>query len=78
MIDAALGTEAIFEGIDGPVTVTVKPGTQPNAVIQIPDKGMPSLRRKGRRGSLQLLVRVAIPTRLTKAQEALLASFNEG
>tara|TARA_B100001093_G_scaffold370619_1_gene355581 strand:- start:191 stop:1228 length:1038 start_codon:yes stop_codon:yes gene_type:complete len=78
MVDAALGTEVVFEGIDGPVTVTVKPGTQPNAVIQVPGKGMPSLRRKGRRGSLQLLVRVAIPTRLSKAQASLLASFNEG
>ncbi|MEE2755741.1 MAG: molecular chaperone DnaJ [Myxococcota bacterium] len=77
MTEAALGTKATFEGIDGPVDVTVKPGTQPNAVIRVPEKGMPNLRRKGRRGSLQLLVRVAIPTRLTMTQKKLLESFDE-
>ena len=46
MIQATLGDSIVFDGIDGPVNVTVPPGTQPNKVIRVPGEGVPSLQTR--------------------------------
>src|SRR5689334_25427352 len=45
MVDAALGTTVSVEAIlDGPVDITIAPGTQPNTVTTLRGRGMPHLR----------------------------------
>ena len=77
MIQATLGDSIVFEGIDGPVDVTVPPGTQPNKVIRGPGEGMPSLRTPSQRGKLNLLVRVSIPKEINQTQRDLLERFRD-
>lgn len=69
MADAILGTTAEFDGLDGPVSVEVKPGTQSADIITVKDRGVTHLRGSGR-GDLRLGVQVVTPTKLeSKAQE---------
>lgn len=75
MADAALGTSVDVPLLDGSVaTVTVEPGTQPEALIRVKGKGMPHLRREGA-GSLVAHVDVTVPTELDKKQRDLLEQF---
>ncbi|MBX3092697.1 MAG: molecular chaperone DnaJ [Cryobacterium sp.] len=69
MADAILGTTTTIEGLDGPVAVEVKSGTQSADIITIKDRGITHLRGAGR-GDLKLGVQVVTPTKLdAKAQE---------
>ena len=70
-LQAVLGTEVEFDGIDGTEKVRVPAGTQPGARIRVPSCGIPMLRSKGR-GDLILAVDVTIPTKLSKEEEKLL------
>lgn len=70
MTQAALGDEVEIPGLDGTVPVRVPAGTQPGATITVPGRGLPDLR--GGRGNLHLSARIAIPTRLSREQRALL------
>lgn len=63
MTDAVLGTRAIFESLDGPVEVEIKPGTQSAEVITVKDRGITHLRGSGR-GDLKIGVQVLTPTKL--------------
>ncbi|MGO1381026.1 MAG: DnaJ C-terminal domain-containing protein, partial [Corynebacterium sp.] len=75
MVDAALGTTVEVPLLDDSVaTVTVEPGTQPEAVVRVKGKGMPHLRREGH-GSLVAHVDVTVPTELDKKQRDLLEQF---
>ncbi|AEF39646.1 molecular chaperone DnaJ [Hoyosella subflava] len=75
MVDAALGTTVTVESlIDGPIELSVEPGTQPGAVATIPGQGMPRL-RAGTRGDLYAHLEVVIPTKLDGKQADLLESF---
>jgi molecular chaperone DnaJ len=74
MVQAALGATIDVPTLDGPATLAVPPGTQPDAVLILADKGMPRA-RGGARGDLVVHVGVAIPTRLTAEQTAALAEF---
>lgn len=76
MPDAALGTRATVEAIDGPVEVEVRPGTQSGDVITIADRGVTRLRGAGR-GELRLGVQVVTPTRLDRRSEELLRELRE-
>ncbi len=71
---AALGTEADVESLDGPQRVTVAPGTQHGHVERIRGLGVPHLRGRGR-GDLFVHVLVATPTDLTPEQDELLRQF---
>lgn len=69
MTDAILGTTAVFESLDGPVEVEVKPGTQSAEVITVKDRGITHLRGSGR-GDLKIGVQVLTPTKLnSKSRE---------
>jgi molecular chaperone DnaJ len=48
MADAVLGTMTTIEGLDGPVPVEVKPGTQSAEVITVKGRGVTHLRGSGR------------------------------
>jgi molecular chaperone DnaJ len=71
---AALGTEADVESLDGPQRVTVGPGTQHGHVERIRGLGVPHLRGRGR-GDLFVHVLVATPDGLTPEQDQLLRQF---
>ncbi|MBI3998167.1 MAG: molecular chaperone DnaJ [Armatimonadetes bacterium] len=70
---AALGDEIPFKALDGEVTLTVPPGTQPGTTLTVRGRGLPDLR--GARGHLHVTVKVAIPRNLTAEQRALLEEF---
>jgi molecular chaperone DnaJ len=74
MAAAALGGELRVPTLDGEVTVTVPPGTQPGAVLRVRGKGMP-VPGRGDRGDLHVRVKVVVPRRLTQRQRELLEEF---
>ena len=76
LVTACLGGELKIEGIEGELDVNVKPGTQPDDVIQLKGQGMPQLNKK-RRGDLLLRVVVEIPRSLSDEQRAHLEAFRE-
>jgi molecular chaperone DnaJ len=68
---AALGTTIEVPTLDGPVSLEVPAGTQPNETLTLRGKGLPALRR-GRHGDLRVVVNVVIPRRLSAEQRELL------
>ncbi len=74
MVQAALGDEIRFGGLQGEETIAVSPGTQPGDTITARGRGLRDLR--GGRGDLYLTVRVTIPKRLTSEQRGLLEAFD--
>jgi molecular chaperone DnaJ len=77
IVQAALGTTASVETLDGPVDLELAPGTQPGEVKVLRGTGMPVLQGFGR-GDQRVLVNVAVPRRLTDEQRRLLAEFEQG
>jgi molecular chaperone DnaJ len=76
-VQAALGATIKIPTLDGPeVDLNLKPGTQPDDIYTIRDKGMKRLRGGGH-GSLNVGVKVEIPRKLSKEQEELLRRFAE-
>jgi molecular chaperone DnaJ len=74
---AALGCKLEVPTLDGPEDVHVRPGTQPGETIELRARGMPLLRRPGRRGDLRVVVNVVIPRQLTDEQRQLLTRLSE-
>jgi molecular chaperone DnaJ len=68
---AALGATLTAPSLDGEVEVEIEPGTQPGAILSVPGKGMPRLRRPGRNGNLRVVVNVVVPRKLSKEQRRL-------
>lgn len=74
---AALGGSLTVPTVDGgEVEVPVPSGTQPGDVLQVRKAGLP-VRGGGRRGDLNLVVRVEVPTRLDNEQRGLLERLAE-
>jgi molecular chaperone DnaJ len=73
---AALGADIEVPTLDGPLSQSLKPGTQSGDVFRINGKGMPSV-RGGRRGDLHVIVLVETPRNLTKRQEELFRELAE-
>ncbi len=69
---AALGTRIRIPTIEGEEEIEVRPGTQPGTEIRLRGRGVPHLRRPGTRGDLHVMVRVNVPTKLSKKQRQLL------
>lgn len=70
MIDAVLGTQIQVPTLDGPTTVTVPAGTQPDTVLRLAGKGLPAFDKTGR-GHLYLRLHVQVPERLTAEEHQL-------
>ena len=66
---AALGAEVSVPTLEGEESISVPAGTQSGAVLRLRNKGVPHLRRNGR-GDELVLVRVAVPTKLSREQRA--------
>lgn len=73
---AALGGEFTVPTPYGEERIGIPPGTQPNAVITLRDKGLPNV-GDGRRGSLYVRCVVWTPTRLTPELRSVLERLAE-
>jgi molecular chaperone DnaJ len=71
---AALGTEAEVETLEGTHALTIQPGTHHGHVERVRGAGVPHLRGRGR-GDLFVHVLVETPTNLTPEQDELLRQF---
>jgi molecular chaperone DnaJ len=69
---AALGTRLEVPTVDGPAEVELPAGAQPGETLTLKGRGMPVLRRPGRRGNLRVVVNVVIPRRLDREQRELM------
>jgi molecular chaperone DnaJ len=76
MVQAALGDSIEIQTLDGPRSVTVRPGTQSGQVIRLKGEGVPNLKRFGR-GDLLIELVVKTPEDLNKRQQELLREFAE-
>jgi molecular chaperone DnaJ len=74
MTEAALGTTARVPTLEGDIDFDVEAGTQPGVVRVLRGKGMPALHGH-RHGDLYVRLDVAVPTRLSDEQRALLERF---
>src|SRR5919107_423894 len=72
---AALGTRILVPTVGGEEEVEIRPGTQPGTEIRLRGRGVPHLRRTGSRGDLHVVVDVAVPTRLSKAEREALEAY---
>ncbi|HMN96256.1 MAG TPA: molecular chaperone DnaJ [Phycisphaerales bacterium] len=70
----ALGSTVEVEGIDGPATIGIPPGTQHGAEFRVHERGLPEL-RGGRRGDLVVFVQLVVPQRLSEDQRSLLQEY---
>lgn len=64
--EAALGTTASVETLDGEVALKVPPGTQGGSTLRLRGKGL--VKRQGDPGDLLVTVQISIPKSLTAAQ----------
>ena len=76
-LQAILGCDLKVETVDGPVDVHVPPGTQPNTVLTMENRGVPKLGNPVSRGNHLLTILVEIPTRVKNDERELLAKLAE-
>jgi curved DNA-binding protein len=69
---AVLGGEAEVQTMEGPVTLKIPAGTQPEQVFRLAGRGMPRLKGAQAKGDLFVRVKVRIPKQLTDKQKQLL------
>ncbi len=67
---AALGAEVQVPSLEGDEQIGITPGTQSGSVVRLRNRGVPHLRQNGR-GDELVLVRVGVPTKLTREQKRL-------
>lgn len=70
LTDAVLGAKLEVPTLDGSASVSVPPGTQPDAVLRLKGKGLPVF-GGGHRGDLYLRIGVRVPERLTREEREL-------
>jgi len=73
---AALGDKIKVPTLDGEEELVIPAGTQTGKVFRLPGKGVPYLRRNGR-GDQLVIVRVAVPTKLTPEQKKLFKELSK-
>jgi molecular chaperone DnaJ len=73
---AALGAEIEVPTLEGDERITVEPGTQTDTVLRLADRGVPHVRSNGR-GDQLVLLRVAIPEKLSREQKELIQELGE-
>lgn len=75
LTQAILGANISIKGINGTFNVHIPPGTQPDAEIRIPGKGVWDLSSQ-QRGQHIVTVKIRIPTKVTTRQRQLLAELD--
>lgn len=68
--DAVLGTTLTVPTLEGTASVTVPPGTQPDAVLRLKGKGLPVF-GGAQRGDMYLRIAVRIPKHLVREEREL-------
>mmetsp|Transcript_21337 Transcript_21337/g.36679 ORF Transcript_21337/g.36679 Transcript_21337/m.36679 type:complete len:123 (-) Transcript_21337:459-827(-) len=81
-VTASLGGKVKVKGLydkKNDIEVDIPTGTQPDAVLTVPDQGMPLLnaRRSSSRGNMMVHVRVVIPTKLSEKARQLLQELDK-
>lgn len=71
---AALGGSVQVPTMEGEVTLKVPPGTQPQQILRIKNKGVP-IRGSSQRGDLLYVIFIKTPTNLTEQQKSLLEDY---
>jgi molecular chaperone DnaJ len=71
-LQAILGCRLEINTVDGPVELTIAPGTQPNTVLTLENHGVPRLGNPVSRGDHLITVSVDIPTKITTEERELL------
>jgi molecular chaperone DnaJ len=74
--DAVLGTELRVPTLDGPLTVKVPAGTQPESQLRLRGKGLPRFGERGH-GDLYLRLAVKLPERLSAEERKLWERLRE-
>jgi len=74
---AALGAKLTVPTLEGDEDLHIRPGTQPGESYELRGRGMPLLRRPGRRGDLRVIVNVVIPRQLNEEQKKLMQRLAE-
>jgi molecular chaperone DnaJ len=72
--EAALGAKVEIPTTDGPIALTVPPGSEPGKLLRVRGRGAPRLNSEGR-GDLLARLRVQVPSTLTKQQREALERF---
>lgn len=75
--DATLGTEIEVPTIDGPVTLKIQPGTQPETIIRLRGRGVKEP-RSNHAGDEYVRIKIKVPTKLSREQKELLEELRSG
>jgi len=73
---AVLGDEITVPTLGGEETITIPPGTQNDTILRLRNRGIAHVQRNGR-GDELVLVRVAIPEKLSRKQKQLIQELGE-
>jgi molecular chaperone DnaJ len=76
MTDAILGTTVKLPGLDGEISIDLKPGVQSADIVTVKDRGITRLRGGGR-GDLKVGIQVVMPVRLNSKESQLIKEFAE-
>ncbi len=74
--EAVLGAEVTVPSLDGDLTVDVPPGTQPDSILRLRDKGLPAFGGVGR-GDYFVRIDVHIPTTLSAEERRLYGKLRD-
>ncbi|MEB3217252.1 MAG: molecular chaperone DnaJ [Nostocales cyanobacterium 94392] len=71
-LQAILGCRLEVNTVDGPVEMIIPPGTQPNTVMKLENRGVPRLGNPVSRGDHMITILIDIPTKVTPDERELL------
>ncbi|MGK7915576.1 MAG: molecular chaperone DnaJ [Prochloraceae cyanobacterium] len=71
-LQAILGCRLEVKTVDGKEELTIPPGTQPNTVLTLENKGVPRLGNPVSRGDHLITIKIEIPTRISAEERELL------
>lgn len=74
LVDAVLGTRLDVPTLDGSASVTIPPGTQPDAILRLKGKGLPEF-GSDRHGDLYLRLAIRVPQMLSTEERKLYESL---
>jgi DnaJ-class molecular chaperone len=75
--DAVLGGEVVVPTLKGQVALNVPPGTQNGQAFRLAGQGMPHLENPRVKGDLYVMVKVALPEKLTERERDLFRRLKE-